>query len=568
MIRPSLDENEVVADEAEELDDIADLQRAAEDKLDASKADEEGASKTNGDVLGSPEKDGVLDGDELDSGARPGLSLGDFLSLKGFVAALAGLLEIVRNPTRVLVLALLNLVALGVLFYMYVNGRATAGHLQARQVSEEKKDEEFKGMLSALYSSEAPTTYNELNRLLSETKDPRKRLDLFKVMTFRARRQGLGRTSDVVLGQLLEATDMGAFGSDDRSRALSRVLDVELSSNARLEEVVRLYQASPRLAVILAAASVLDTGDAETYRGLFAKAVAEQAGISQGRERNPYALMLLLPDVHDLFSEDIVALQENIPTADVAWLMEELGKQGSPEVSTAAQIAERRELEKGPNMVFLRELRRSVALNPPIRSSIVSGALGKLSIDDVRRFNEWYGQGAPRVLEAAILTTPDGSLKRVAFDALSTKPIDDPYIAKLMEFVRPTYGDEASRFAGMVAALALREVVGQAIVARELDVLRDAPRSKELLKRVVHGAPPEVIQIVVEGYSDSMDQLDLVDLLHHPSLEVRVTAVSSLGKVNDIMLLKLISQSYDDETDPTVRAAYETHISVVRDRLS
>jgi hypothetical protein len=542
LIRPSLDENEVGPGEAEELDDIADLQRAAEDKLDAPKEKKEGTTEDGG----------------LDSGASPGAS----------PAAVAGLLETFRNPSRVLVLALLNLVALGVLFYLYIEGRATAGHLQARQVSEVEKDKEFKGMLSALYSSEAATTDGELHRLLSETTDPGNRLDIFKVMTFRARRQGLGRTSDVVLGQLLEASDMGVFGSDDRSRALSRVLDVELSSNARLEEVGRLYQASPRLAVILAAASVLDTGEAETYRGLFAKAVAEQTGISQGGERNPYALMLLLPDVHDLFSEDIVALQENIPTADVAWLMDELGKQGSPEVSTAAQIAERRGLGKGPQIVFFRELRRSGALNPRIRSSIVSGALGKLSIDDVRRFNEWYGQGAPRVLEAAILTTPHGSLKRAAFDALSTKPIDEPYIAKLMEFVRSTYGDEASRFAEVVAALALREVVEQDSLARELDALQDAPRSQELLKRMVQGAPPEVIQIVLERYSDSMDQLDIVDLLRHPSSGVRVGAVSSLGKVNDIMLLKLISQSYDDETDPTVRAAYETHIAIVKDRLS
>jgi HEAT repeat protein len=62
--------------------------------------------------------------------------------------------------------------------------------------------------------------------------------------------------------------------------------------------------------------------------------------------------------------------------------------------------------------------------------------------------------------------------------------------------------------------------------------------------------------------------LDIVDLLAHPSPSVRVAAVSSLTKVNDIMLLKLISQSYDDETDPKVRAAYEEKISLVKERLS
>jgi hypothetical protein len=65
-----------------------------------------------------------------------------------------------------------------------------------------------------------------------------------------------------------------------------------------------------------------------------------------------------------------------------------------------------------------------------------------------------------------------------------------------------------------------------------------------------------------------MDQLDIVDLLGHPSPPVRVAAVSSLTKVNDIMLLKLISQSYDDETDPRVRAVYEEKISLVKERAS
>ena len=389
-----------------------------------------------------------------------------------------------------------------------------------------------------------------------------------RVLTFRARRDGLGRTSDVVLERLADAKDLSTFGGDEQSRSLVRILDPSLSSSSRLEEVARLYQGSPRLATVLAASSALDTGDAEVYRGLFAKAVVEQTGVSNGGEHNPYALMLLLPDVHDLFSEDIVAVREKIPAADVVWLLDELGRQGRAEVSTGAQIAERRNIVTGAHGVFLTELRRSAALKQRIRSSLVLGALGKLSIDDVRRFDEWYGQGAVRVLEATILTTSSSSLRRAAFDSLSAKPTEDLYVARVMEFVRNSYGDDSSRFAGVVAAIDLREVVGEEVLDREFDALRDAPRSEELLRRLVQGASPDVIQIVLTRYSDSMDQLDIVDLLTHPSPAVRVAAVSSLTKVNDIMLLKLISQSYDDEADPKVRAAYEEKISLVRERLS
>jgi hypothetical protein len=65
-----------------------------------------------------------------------------------------------------------------------------------------------------------------------------------------------------------------------------------------------------------------------------------------------------------------------------------------------------------------------------------------------------------------------------------------------------------------------------------------------------------------------MDPLDLIDLLSYPDPAVRSAAISYLTAVNDIMLLKLISQAYDDETNPTVRAEYQEKISIVKDRPS
>jgi hypothetical protein len=137
-----------------------------------------------------------------------------------------------------------------------------------------------------------------------------------------------------------------------------------------------------------------------------------------------------------------------------------------------------------------------------------------------------------------------------------------------MDFIRSAYGEQGDRFAGVVAGLALRDQVGMDVLRQEFEVLRTAPRSQEFLRQLIQGAPVEVIPFVLERYSDSMDPLDIVDLLSNPSPQVRIVAVSSLTKVNDIMLLKLISQSYDEETDPKVRAAYEEKISLVRERVS
>ena len=68
------------------------------------------------------------------------------------------------------------------------------------------------------------------------------------------------------------------------------------------------------------------------------------------------------------------------------------------------------------------------------------------------------------------------------------------------------------------------------------------------------------------GAVDAVEPLDLVDLLSHPSADVRKSAVMRLSNENDIMVQKLVSQGYDDEKDPAIRALYEAHVPVVQNR--
>jgi hypothetical protein len=170
------------------------------------------------------------------------------------------------------------------------------------------------------------------------------------------------------------------------------------------------------------------------------------------------------------------------------------------------------------------------------------------------------------VLEAGILTTTNPEIGAAAFQALGTKAISDVYVANILDYMKTTYEGDSARYGGIVAVLALPDVVDATTINRELEKINGAPHMTELLKELTKGAPPEMLEAILNRYSASMDPLDIVDLLGHPSAHVRVAAVSHLSQVNDIMLLKLISQSYDEETDPQVRAVYEQKISVVRER--
>jgi hypothetical protein len=278
--------------------------------------------------------------------------------------------------------------------------------------------------------------------------------------------------------------------------------------------------------------------------------------------------MLSLRDIHDLFSSDILDLQERIPPADIVWLLEVLGEEGRPEVATVARIADKRGIVEGARVVFAQELRRSAMLSARVQSALVSGALGKLSGDDIKRFREWYDAGAARVLAAAILTAAEPSARRDAFDALTEKPVADPYAARIMDYVRGGTNDDNASYHAVVAALIVRDDVGGDALKREFENVKGAPHLKEFLKQVIAEAPPQVLLLIVSTHGDSMDPFDLIDLLSYPDPAVRSAAVSNLTTVNDIMLLKLISQAYDDETNPAVRAEYQEKISIMKDRPS
>ena len=232
-----------------------------------------------------------------------------------------------------------------------------------------------------------------------------------------------------------------------------------------------------------------------------------------------------------------------------------------------AQLAHSRKLVSGAHEVFVDELRHGTTLPATLRSALVAGALGTLSQDEITVFGQWYGAGSSRALEASILTSDDAALRRSAFELLRGKPIADGYIANLLEHIQGAYAENAHRFATLLAAIALRDAVGSDVMVRELAGLDREPDSKSLLPHVIKGAPYEVLEVVVARYGKIIQPIDLVDLLQHHDKRARMLALTSLSTVNDILLVKLITQAYDDETDAEVRKAYETHISTIRDRL-
>jgi hypothetical protein len=278
--------------------------------------------------------------------------------------------------------------------------------------------------------------------------------------------------------------------------------------------------------------------------------------------------MLLLPDVHDLFSEDIVSRSSEMPSEDLRLLLSEMARQERSGIATVAQIAMNRDISKDTGQIFLSELQRSAGVDSKVRTALVAGALGNFSDRDVEALSQWYAPGAVRGLEAAIITTQDPSMRKAAFEALRSKPLGDGYVSGVMEFIQATYGGESERYAPLVATLALRDIVGPVAVKEGLSMVAQAPSSRTLAQRIMHKAPSSVILVALPELNPLLEPADLTDLLQHEDKNVRLQALPYLSTANDILVLKLIQQSFEQEQDDEVRRAYQEHIPSIRERSS
>jgi len=420
--------------------------------------------------------------------------------------------------------------------------------------------------LNRLVMSDDPLVHGKIEKAFKESKEPARRELMLRAILARSRRLGLMRASDVVR---VSAYESGVGNSSEVPVEVLigiRVLDPLQPPQIRRELLSGAYEKAPQFAVNLAASLALDGGDASVFHDVFVRGAEDQVSLDKAAQMSDSALMLLLPDVHDLFSEDIMERADKIPVEDVKVLLSEMAKRERSGIATVAQIARRRGVAEGPGVVFLAELQRSGALEPRVRAALVSGVLGSLSTENVEVFSEWYAPGSARALEAGIVMTQDAQVNDRAFAALRSKPLGDGYVSGVMEFVQATYGEDSERYAPLVAGLALRETLGAAGIKRGLDIVETAPSNRLLAQQILRKAPPDVIYLALPRLRDLLEPTDLTDLLLHPDKAVRLQVIPYLSSVNDILVLKLIQQSFDQEQDADVRKAYENSISVIRER--
>ena len=417
--------------------------------------------------------------------------------------------------------------------------------------------------VTKLASSDDPLAHDALIQELKEAQSKEFSDFVWKAILDRARRLGVQRGSD-------QLRAWGKSQGDDFKpvslEGLLRCLDVAYPDVERQAVLREQYPKFPKLIMRFTAALALDLAKPEQFKELLAMMAQETEQVTDGSARSSLTLMMLLPDVNTIFLDDIASSVSLIPDEDLKWVLGELAKRGNPQMPRVADIALSRKLIIPPFTSFLEVLRRKTMIPQPVMVALVHGALGQLSTQDGSVLSNWLDQDSFPALAATILTTSDSAIKQTALEAMLTKPTPNRTIQKLIDFGKTNYREDVGRLADIISALALEEQLGNLDLDRKFSGIDALPKGREILAIMLLSESNRVVMSLIKNYPNAITSAAYLDLLTHREKGIRILAVENLRTSNDIVVLKIILDSYNAETDGDVKAAYEKHLSVIKER--
>ena len=407
----------------------------------------------------------------------------------------------------------------------------------------------FTEKIGASVLSDDPFAHETLIKALKEAEDDSQRSAITHGILSRSRRLGLLRSTDLMRNWLQES----------RIRAdnllFIKLLNPALPGKTRLELLRNAYAEERQETVQLAAALGLDLGEPEALREIFMMAAKELAGFMDHEQHGVLAILIAMPQVRTLYLADILELKDQISSVDILWVLDKFVQQHESELRTIAALTIAKGAVSGPQVVFVEVLRNGVGLSQRERSALVSAAQGKISRATVSTLAVSYTAEAPKALLATIILADDSEVQRSAYEALTAKPINDPYLRAVRDSIRDRAQRE--RYGQLVATIGLSNYLSDEQFTKGLEVLKSGPLDQGLITVLLQHGPARVVFEVITQLGDRLESGVFLDLLRHPSKEVRIEALQRLVGNNNIIAIKLIKQYYEEELDLDVRAQYE-----------
>jgi hypothetical protein len=117
-----------------------------------------------------------------------------------------------------------------------------------------------------------------------------------------------------------------------------------------------------------------------------------------------------------------------------------------------------------------------------------------------------------------------------------------------------------------LAALALERYIPESLFDKSLLGLEQLSNAGKFIGLLLTSSSNNAVRKVLKLYGSIAERPDLIALLKHPDSDIRAQVVAELSTANDVAVIKILSDSYKDEADATVRAVYEDKVAVIKER--
>lgn len=414
--------------------------------------------------------------------------------------------------------------------------------------------------VQSLGSSDDPMSHEALLRILASTTDASARNQVTETILARARRLGFIRSSALVRGWVLKGSSV-ALTNGEAPVAL-KALNPSMTDEARVEVLRKAYQADQAdkgSVAQLAAAIGLDQRKIELFRPIFVLSAEDFGRLTEIAQQSTPAIMAVAPPIRSLYFADILESSQ-MSAADTIWLLARLREQGEPNVRPLVAHGVANGAFNGPTRVFADALTGAEPLSTRDRIVFVACLTSGPSKAGAAALATSYHPNTPRALLALVWLSDEPEVRTAALDGLFAKPLADPALQRIADFIKSKRPEERDRYSRVFAAAGLSDLLTDKEFSDGFALLQQGAPEPELLAALLQRAPSRVVFEVIGASGSSLQANVYLDLLKHPSKDVRLEALKRLHSFNDATMYALLRQMYDDERDEDVRQEYRAFL--------
>lgn len=420
--------------------------------------------------------------------------------------------------------------------------------------------------LDELVNSADPLAHDILIRKTRGVSDSEVRELVESRILERARVNNLTRSAEQAQEWL---NQFKGFTPPESYESVLRMLDSGMPSAERSGLLRIIYAEEPLLALRLASGYVLDTKEFDEHQVVVSQLVGDSLDLEDAKTHSTVALLLASPEISELYGEELVAYESLLPDADILWLLLTLGKRADSQTSPLSVVAISRGLVSPTREKLLRLVSEDRKLPGEVVEVLVRSASGTLGTAEINALGKWFDLRSEEVILAILAdTTEPKELLESAFGILAGKSLSQEPSSSLIKWVRENQWDNRAEFANAIGILANTEAVDTEEIGRAISVfdphMKDS--NKKLLDILLSTNHPQIVRPVVNRYPKLLGLGGLLKLLENEDKEVRMNAIRSLKKYNDVGALKIIIGHFEDEKDEQVRDVYRETFWVIKER--